>query len=380
MFNYKILKDVDNNDWNNQLKESLASSFFQTYEYLQCESSSKNFPMFIYIFDEKNEIKAQLGVIVRQSISIYSSSILRKCFSNFSSLSRKISWAGGPILYEENNIKRLKIIQELIKALEEISQSFNIAIIDGYTPPYDFLVNNYLNTLTEENYNIQKFFTFITELDINIDQIWNKIYKNTSRDILRAEKREIKIKELETIEELEQYFNLNSKWAKTKGIESSLDIEYKKSYWKYYQSKKEKIFLAYEGDELVTGHRLGCFNGIIYSHLVTNSYLKPTSLGGPLLTWHAIKWAKESGYKKYDFSGGETPPLDKSQNQKYEKQWGSLLKYKSRWGGNEFPYYHIFKINRKTSYKLFRILVKIDGYYRNYKEKHSKRPTKKEDF
>ncbi len=380
MFNYKILKDVDFEDWNNKLKESSASSFFQTYEYLQCESSSKDFPMFIYVFDEKNEIKAQLGIIVRESISIYSSHILRKCVSNFSSLSRRISWVGGPILHETDNGKRLKIIQELIKALEEISQNFNIAIIDGYTPPYDLLVDDYLKTLKEGNYTVQKFFTFITGLDMSIDQIWNKIYKNTSRDVLRAEKRGIKVRELETIEELEQYFNLNSKWAKTKGIESSVDIEYKKSYWKYYQSEKEKIFLAYEGNELVTGHRLGCFNEIVYSHLVTNSYLRPTSLGGPLLTWHAIKWAKESGYKKYDFSGGEAPPSDKSQNEKYEKQWKSLLKYKSRWGGNEFPYYHIFKVNRKTSYKFFRILRKIDWYYRSYKEKHNKRPTKKEDF
>jgi hypothetical protein len=380
MFSYKILKDVDFNNWNNQLKKSSTSSFFQTYEYLQCESTSKDFPIFIYIFNEKNEIKAQLGIIVRESISIYSSSILRKCISNFSSLSKKISWAGGPILHEKNNDKREKIIQEIIKALEEIAQKYNVAIIDGYTPPYDFLVNNYLNTLIEKKYEVQKFFTFISKLNIGIDEIWNKIYKNTSRDVLRAKKREIKVKELETIDELEQYFNLNSKWAKTKGIESSVDLEYKKSYWKYYQSNKEKIFLAYEDNELVTGHRLGCFNEIVYSHLVTNSYLKPTSLGGPLLTWHAIKWAKESGYKKYDFSGGESPPSDKHENEQYEKQWGSLLKYKSRWGGNEFPYYHIFKINRKTSYKLFRILGKIDWYYRNYKEKHNKRPTKKKDF
>ena len=132
--------------------------------------------------------------------------------------------------------------------------------------------------------------------------------------------------------------------------------------------------MAYEDGKLVTTHRLGWFNGIAYSHKIINSYSRPTSLGGPLLMWHAIEWAKKSKMRIFDFSGGESPPLDDIDKKKYNEQWDSLLSYKRKWGGSEFPYYHVVKVQNNWRYKLIRALKKLDWSFRNYKRKHYKRP------
>jgi lipid II:glycine glycyltransferase (peptidoglycan interpeptide bridge formation enzyme) len=104
-----------------------------------------------------------------------------------------------------------------------------------------------------------------------------------------------------------------------------------------------------------------------------NSYSKAASVGGPALTWHAIKWAKERGMRIYDFSG-VLAPSDDGKNDSYREQWEGLTKYKRKWGGQEYPYYHFIKIIHPLRYKLFRLLTRPDWLYRDYKRKHFERP------
>ena len=80
--------------------------------------------------------------------------------------------------------------------------------------------------------------------------------------------------------------------------------------------------------------------------------------------------------KIYDFSGGEAPPSNKEDMERYTQQWESLFAYKRKWSGSEFPYYHFIKIINKERYKLYRALSKPDLLLRNYKKKHFKRPHK----
>jgi len=134
--------------------------------------------------------------------------------------------------------------------------------------------------------------------------------------------------------------------------------------------------LAYKDDKLLAGLRIGRFNGIAYTHKAINAYSQPANVAGPLLTWHAIKWAKELGFNTYDLSGGESEPKNEKDSKRYSEQWNSLLSYKRKWGGEEFPYFHFIKIINKKSHKLFRILSKPDWMFRNYKKKHFQKPIK----
>ena len=376
LYKYNISSTIEPKEWNKNLEKSQYANFFQTVEYLNSQAfDENNYLRFITIEDEQENIIGQLGIIITQKHQAYSSKLFSKIFEMFSDLGKRGSWAGGPIIHEINEEKKIEVLKKIILALEEIGNNEGLAIIDGYSPHLDFSINErYINEYKKSGFDVNNFLTFVTDLNEDLNYIWEKIHDSTRRDVNRAEKRGLIVKELTTLDELDQYFNLNKIWAKTKGIELQFSAHYKENYWNCLKSNVEKLFLAYEDNELVSSHRLGCFNKIAFSHKITNSYSKPTSLGGPLLTWFAIKWAKENDIRYYDYSGGQAPSKSDDEQRKYSEQWDSLLNYKRKWGGSEYPYYHFVKIIHPFKYKMFRLLTKPDWTYRDYKRRHFKRP------
>lgn len=371
MYKYKISKTINSQLWNENLNKSDYSTFFQTYEYLISESSSRDqYPIFITIVDDSKNVKGQLGLVIHKRAKAYSSSLMVEFLEKFSNLGYRALWVGGPILHDDNKSNRIAILKQIIEALEKISKENNLILISGYTPPQDFLIDEcYQDEFKKNKYEIQNFFTFVINLDKNLDEIWKNIHNSTRRDVNRSKNRNITVKELSSYDELDSYFQLSKIWAKTKGIETKLPSNYKERYWECIKSGSEKVFLSYQNNELIASHRLGCFNKIAHSHQLTNSYSKSSNLGGPILTWHAIEWAKKAGMRIYDFSGGESPPENENDKKRYSEQWETLLNYKRKWGGKEFPYYHLIKVQDTKKYKLFRILSKPDWILRNYKKK-----------
>ena len=382
MYSYEISELVDFDYWNTLLQNVDYSTLFQTADYLDYESASGDrFPLFIKIRNEKKEIIGQLGVVIIKSTNAYSSPFLQQFLNIFSGLCTRALWAGGPIIHSNDPKIRLDVLKEVIKALERIAMQYNLDVISGYTPHQDLNIeDSYLNSFKTENYSIENFLTFAIDLTLDEETIWNGIDKNARRDVSRAEKRGIFVKELESFEELKDYFSLAEKWAVTKGISVKTSDEQIIKYWKYYQRGIEKIFLAYDNNELISTHRLGIFNKVIFSHRLTSSYAKATSLGGPLLVWHAIKWAKSKNMKFYDFSGGKAPPKDPEKHKEYLEKWGNLLAFKRKWGGIEFPYFQLIKVTKPKSYKLFRVISKPDWIYREYKKKRYNRRRKSLKF
>jgi len=377
LLDFSIYNSVDSREWNKALKQSVYANFFQTAEYLETHASSEErTPVFITIRDSSNNIKGQLGLVVEEKVHGRSSNLMDSFITKFSNLGKRATWVSGPILHDSNLKNRSEILKLILSALEKVGSNYNLTIIDGYTPPLDSLIDkNYKEQFRNFRYKIENFFTFVTDLNKTTESIWDSIHKSTRRDVKRSEKRNIVVKELNQYEQLDEYFNLSKEWTKTKGIILKDSILSKEKYWECLKAEIEKVFLAYENDELITSHRMGIFNGIAFSHKFTNSYSKSTSLGGPLLAWFSILWAKKMKYRIYDFSGGRFPPSDNNSMKKYLEQWDSLLSYKRKWGGVEYPYFHFIKIRNEKSYKLLRMPLKIDWMYRNYKRKHFKRPS-----
>ncbi|MFY9300379.1 MAG: hypothetical protein WAO91_04245 [Candidatus Nitrosotenuis sp.] len=366
-YGFKVASQVDQKRWDEDLMKSQSAYFFQTAEYQSFMANSKNkTPIFISIVDGTGATNGQLGLIIDEIPMTYSTTKLRVLAKGVSKLGKRATWAGGPIIHSGDHESRMRILRTIIEALDFVAQKYNIIMIDGYTSPRDAYNENFKDELKLNGYKINDFFTFMTNLSKSDEEIWNGLNKNAQRDVLRAEKRGIVVKEL-TLDALDEYFSLSKVWAKTKGITKSIPHTMKENYWNYYKKGVEKVFLAYEEGELVATHRLGCFNGIMYSHSLINSYEKQGSLGGPYLTWFAIKWAKQNGIRYFDFSGGESPP--DGNDEQYQKQWSSLLAYKRKWGGQEIPYFHWIKIRKKLSYKAMRALLRVDWSYRSFKKK-----------
>ena len=85
-FSYKILYEIQPEEWNKNLKKSNYSNFFQTAEYLYSQKEDlKKFPIFLYILNESGEIKGLLGMVVQKipfiRLGILSLSVLAICQS-----------------------------------------------------------------------------------------------------------------------------------------------------------------------------------------------------------------------------------------------------------------------------------------------------------
>jgi len=369
---FKIFLNVNEIEWNNNLRLSHYSTFFQTSEFLS-KKNSERYPVFIYIYNDDDEIQGQLGLMISKSKNGYSTKILKKFVNVVSKIGGRGSWVSGPIIYSDDESVRVEVLKTIFSALEKIAKDHKLMIIDGYTPPQDSKINQqYLNEFTKNGFVKQDFITLMSYLQKDLDELWKKVKKNAKNDVTKAKRENIIIKEISTKNELVNYKQLTKKWAKTKGIDV-IDTKNVDEDWSYLKNGIQKFFLAISEDEIVAGLRIGYFNKIVYTHQVLNSYSKIGNVAGPLLTWHAIEWAKNNDMLVYDFSGGEAPPSDKKNMKSYEEQWSSLFTYKRKWGGDEVPYYHFVKIFNKERYKLYRAISKPDMYIRNYKKRHFKR-------
>jgi len=369
---FKIFLNVNESEWNNNLRLSHYSTFFQTSEFLS-KKNSERYPVFIYIYNDDDEIQGQLGLMISKSKNGYSTKILKKFVNVVSKIGGRGSWVSGPIIYSDDESVRVEVLKTIFSALEKIAKDHKLMIIDGYTPPQDSKINQqYLNEFTKNGFVKQDFITLMSYLQKDLDELWKKVKKNAKNDVTKAKRENIIIKEISTKNELVNYKQLTKKWAKTKGIDV-IDTKNVDEDWSYLKNGIQKFFLAISEDEIVAGLRIGYFNKIVYTHQVLNSYSKIGNVAGPLLTWHAIEWAKNNDMLVYDFSGGEAPPSDKKNMKSYEEQWSSLFTYKRKWGGDEVPYYHFVKIFNKERYKLYRAISKPDMFIRNYKKRHFKR-------
>ena len=373
---FKIISNVNQKEWNEYLQLSDYSTFFQTAEFL-LKKNSERYPLFIYIYNDSDEIQAQLGMMISKSKSGYSTKILKKLVNLSSKIGGRGSWVSGPIIHSNDESIRTEILRTLFSALDKIAKDHKLMIIDGYTPPQDFQINEkYVDEFKKNGFIKQNFLTLMTNLDDDIEILWKKIKKNARNDVTKAKRENVIVKEISTKNELINYKQLTKQWAKTKGIDLINTVNVDED-WLFLKNGIQKFFLAYQENEIVAGLRVGCFNNIVYTHQVLNSYSKIGNVAGPLLTWNAIEWAKNNGMKIYDFSGGEAPPSIKKNMNKYDEQWSSLFSYKRKWGGDEVPYYHFIKIFNKNRYKLYRALSKPDMFLRNYKKRHFKRPQEK---
>lgn len=357
MYEIIINTSVDVN-WEKNLLKSDYANFYQNSQYI--ESVFGTIPIYISILDDKQNIVGQLGLNIIQTTVQYSGPIFNYFLKLFSNLSKRGIWLFGPIIHTNNEQEKIKILQEIFKAVDIICNKYNLIFVKGFYPPYDFLSTDQItNEFKNNDYLISKSITFLADLTESSDILFNKISRKTRGDILRGKKRGISIKEIKRRDELQNYIRLHEKWAKTKGLElstSSYDVE---KIWNNIQSGLEIFFLAYQNDEIISGLRLTQFNNIIYTHSVISSFSKNTSLGGTLLTFNALEWAKKNNFKIYDFSGGSNENLTEKEK--------NLLFYKQKWGGEEITHFNMVKIHKKISYKIFTILEFFLGKYHSYK-------------
>jgi len=366
MYKIRICIEVDSNNWNSDLKKSNYSTYLQTVENLKINSNENTFPVFISILDEKDSVVGQLGMLIIKTSVQYGSTLFQKLSKMASRISTRGVWLYGPIIHTENKMQRIEILRMILKANNEIVDKYNLVFIEGYSPPLDIsLCDNEIKEYRKDGYHSKKYVTFITDLKKPIEEIWKNVQKYTKKNVNRSAKRGVVVKELKTFEESKQVISLFQKWGKAKGIVVSDPEQQLKKFWERQNSGLEKTFLAFKEQQLVSSITVSYFNNVVIPVQVLNSYSSiARNLGGPALTWYAIKWAKEFKFAIYDITGG---PLLSESDLVNDKHGMSAIHYKKKWGGKQYTHYYFIKINKKSSYVIYKKLFKMLQWYHNRK-------------
>ena len=366
MYKIRICTEIESSLWNNDLKKSNYSTYFQTVEYLRFNSNETTFPVFIHVLDEKDVIVGQLGMLIIKTTVQYGGTLFRKMFRIISRVSTRGTWLYGPIIHTEDKIEKMKILKMILKANDEIISKYNLVFIEGYSAPLDVnFCEDEIIQYKKHDYNIEKYVVFITNLEKQIEEIWKNVQRYTKKNVRRADKRGIIIKELKTLEEAKQAFTLFQEWAKIKGLVVANPEQQLEKFWGRQNSEFEKTFLAFNEQQLIASITISYFNNIIIPIQVLNSYDSiARNLGGPALTWHAIKWSQKSKFLAYDITGG---PLLPEKHLEKDDTVFELIHYKKKWGGEQYIHYNFLKINKKFSYIIYKKLFKILQWY--YKKK-----------
>ena len=365
MYKTKISTEINSNDWNSELKKSDYSTYLQTAEYLNINSNENTFPIFISVLDEKNAVVGQLGLLIIKTSVQYGSALFQKLSKIISGVSTRGIWQYGPTIHTENKMEKKEILRMILKANNEIIKKYNLVFIEGYSAPLDVsLCDEEIKEYEKYGYNTKKFVAFLTDLKKPIEEIWKNVQQYAKKNVNRAAKRGVTIKELKTFEDSKQAISLFQKWGKTKGLIISDPEQQLKKFWDRQNSGFEKTFLAFKEEKLVSSITISHFNNIVVPIQVLNSYSSiARNLGGPALTWYAIKWSKEFKFGIYDITGGPLLPENEQVNDK--KRPFSLIHYKKKWGGKQYINYHFIKINKKSSYMIYKKLFKILKWYHN---------------
>jgi serine/alanine adding enzyme len=170
-------------------------------------------------------------------------------------------------------------------------------------------------------------FHFSDHLTIHIDltkteeALIAEMHKKRYGNIKRAEKKDIRIKELKSPEEVEQLCDvINITYRRIK-----LPAPHNDLFENAYKILNDSVYIigAYANNILTGARAYLVYKDLIYDWYAGSDLKYSAMLPNDILPWKGMLWAKEKGLRIYDFAGAGNP----------SKKYG-VRDYKLKFGGN----------------------------------------------
>jgi lipid II:glycine glycyltransferase (peptidoglycan interpeptide bridge formation enzyme) len=308
MIKLKIIEGQEPKEWNEIVKESSYGTIFHTLEWmgiLEKTYKVKKLPIGIY---EKDEL---IGIfpafLQRKGILKLITSPLREAATPY----------GGPLIKET-------LLKEVTLAFDRFTKNVGYADVT-FSPKLN------LNSEILRSSNYEERFTYILNLDRNVDDIWKNLNKKCRNMIRKAEKSNVKIIEGDKKECLEEYYKTVEDTYKKSNMKPPISMKYYQMVFDVlYQKKQLKVLFAEYDGKVVAGAIFPYFDNRIY-YWDGASYQEYNKVApNNLIQWHLIEWAVENGFKVYDMIGANIP---------------SIAKFKASFGGDMVKYFYVYKFN-----------------------------------
>ena len=340
-YKLNISEQVDQKEWNNALLQNKNSMTYQTFNWqMVFNKVYDSKPIFISVIDSNGKIVGQLAGVVQRKWFWRDANVLSKIIGNKLGLGALFHWFYGPIIHDKDN--QDEITSLILSAIEEISAKNRVVMIRGISPPLEQDLS--FTSFKKHGFELKDGATFIVDLTVGIDKLYNSLKKDTRYYIRQSEKLGLEFEVAKSRDSLYEFKDLKLNTFKQEGRRS--DGNPKKffdTHWDLLDKEGlEQLFVTRKNGENMGGILTLIFQKHVIQHALANS--PKMDLAGTFLTWNTIKWAIKNNYHTFDFAGVDPNPKTKKEK--------GIYYYASKWGGKLYHYSVCTKILDKSKLKI----------------------------
>lgn len=336
-----MIREISNQELDNFSSTIKYSQFLQSSSWMNFEKNSKNNFWQMGLFDDIDGKEMLVAVFCV---------IEKKLPFNFSYL----YCPRGPIiiggLNEELEQKYLRIILKGIRDIC-ISTKTTSELFLRFEPNIDPI--SLENTKKVKSFQPEN--TLILNLNSTLEEILNNMHQKTRYNINLARKKGVEVDRVETTPENKKiFFNLIDQTAKRDKFVSHTNVYYEK----LLDTKAGNAYLwfaKYNGNVLCTNIVMSHGDTVTYTH-GASANIDKNIMAPYLLQFEQIKWAKENGFKYYDFWG-----VSKTEDK--NDPWYGFSRFKKGYGGEikTYPgtYEQVFNQKFYLAYSIYKKIRKF---------------------
>lgn len=304
---YSSISDININQWNDLVKRSSTSSFFQTPECYHFYDSLSFVKPFVFAISENETLKAIVcGYIISDG------NILKKFFS------RRAIIPGGVLMDAEiSNVALEKLLKKVKSKLNKKAIYIEIRNYNNYS---DF------KTIFEQSgFNYHAHLNF--HLNTENSQITDKNLSTNHRRNLKSSKKEGAYwDETKTLEDLKEFYEILKELYVTKVKTPLFPYEF---FEKIYQQSFAKILVVRYEDKIIGGGLYVILpDKKIYEWFVCGEDKKYKNVYPSVLaTWAGIEYATNNKLPCFDFMGAGKPDIEYGVRDFKRKFGGELVEH-----------------------------------------------------
>lgn len=190
--------------------------------------------------------------------------------------------------------------------------------------------------------------TYLVDLQNNsCEDLWKRMEVRSRTAIRKAEQSKVIIKQAENVSDVERYYELHRQTYNRTGAKPHPFAYFET----IYVNKWAHMFLAECNNQTIAAINVAAFKtGVVY--LTGAADYQFHSLGANnLLQWHAMKWAKQQGYKWYDSGEAQLGTSD--------PKLAGLAQFKASFGGELYPYYKGVRVYSHHKLRIIEFLAAV---------------------
>lgn len=148
-------------------------------------------------------------------------------------------------------------------------------------------------------------YNLVMRVDKSEEELWNGMHKERRRNVGQAEKAGLRFEEVTEAAGRREVVALLRKTYERKHVPMADDSLFARLT--EIMPEYVRFFAAYKEDKMIAGQVRLCYGTLVYAWYAGSDEeyfkLRPNDF----TMWNVIRWAREKGYKEFDFGGGGEP-------------------------------------------------------------------------